>query len=241
MYLTFLGTRGEIEPKTKRHRMHTSLLITHLRKKVMIDCGASWLGHVHKVKPDHIVITHAHPDHCWGLKNGAPCPVWATKATWKLMKNFPITDRRILIPRRRKKIEGISFEPFPLLHSVLAPAVGFRILCGNLKFFYVPDVAWIPKIASAFRGIRFYIGDGATIVHPMIRKHAPNGQIFGHATVRQQLTWCKKQKVAKMIVTHCGSAIVRNEKQATQHIEELAKERGVEVEIAYDGLKKTFK
>lgn len=236
MKLTFLGTRGEIDPKTKRHRMHTSLLITHRKKKVMIDCGTSWLRRVNQIKPDHIILTHAHPDHSWGLKNGSPCPVWTTKETWKLIKEFPIADRRMLKARKRKIIAGISFEPFPVWHSIRAPAVGYRIICEGVKFFYVPDVAWIPKIQSAFRGIAFYIGDGATIAHPMIRKHAPSGQIFGHATVRQQLTWCRKQKVKKMIVTHCGSSVVRNEKRAIELIENLAQERGVEVEIAYDGL-----
>ncbi|MBU6383766.1 MAG: MBL fold metallo-hydrolase [Verrucomicrobia bacterium] len=236
MKLTFLGTRGEIDPKTKRHRMHTALLITYQRKKVMIDCGTSWLHKVKQIKPDHIVLTHAHPDHCWGLKKGAPCPVWATRETWKLIQHFSITDRRLLAHRKRKKIAGISFEPFPVWHSIRAPAVGYRILCGPLKFFYVPDVTWIPQIDRAFRDIDFYIGDGATIVHPMIRKHEPSGQIFGHATVRQQLTWCRKQKVPKMIVTHCGAAIVRNEKRAIHHIQQLAHERGVKVQIAYDGL-----
>lgn len=236
MKLTFLGTRGEIDPQTKRHRMHTSLLITYRGKKVMIDCGTSWLKRIKKLRPDHIVITHAHPDHCWGLREGAPCPVWTTKETWKLIKSFPIADRRVLLHRKRKKIAGISFEPFPVWHSIRAPAVGYRILCGKVKFFYVPDVTWIPRIQSAFRGIAFYIGDGATLVHPMIRKHAPSGQIFGHATVRQQLTWCKKQKVRKMIVTHCGSGIVRHEKKAIRHIEKLAEERGVEVTVAHDGL-----
>lgn len=241
MQLIFLGTRGEIDPKTKRHRMHTSLLLTHRGKKIMIDCGTSWLHRVGKIKPDHIVLTHAHPDHCWGLKKGAPCPVWATKGTWKLIESFPIEDKRILLQRRRKQIGGISFEAFPVWHSIRAPAVGYRIICGRTKFFYVPDVTWIPQIESAFRGIAFYIGDGATIVHPMIRKHAPSGQIFGHATVRQQLTWCKKQKVKTMIVTHCGSAIVRHEKRAVRQIEALAEERGIRVKIAYDGLKKTLK
>jgi len=37
--LTFLGTRGEIEARTRRHRMHTSLLVSHRGARVMIDCG----------------------------------------------------------------------------------------------------------------------------------------------------------------------------------------------------------
>ena len=35
----------------------------------MIDCGLDWLGKFEKLQPDAIVLTHAHPDHAWGLKN----------------------------------------------------------------------------------------------------------------------------------------------------------------------------
>ena len=44
MKLTFLGTRGEIEARTRRHRMHSSLMISHGGADVMIDCGRFVLG-----------------------------------------------------------------------------------------------------------------------------------------------------------------------------------------------------
>src|SRR5947207_9638415 len=68
MKLTFLGTRGEIEARTRRHRMHSSLLLSYRRAKVMIDCGLDWLGKFERLHPDAIVLTHAHPDHAWGLQ-----------------------------------------------------------------------------------------------------------------------------------------------------------------------------
>jgi ribonuclease BN (tRNA processing enzyme) len=43
MKLTFIGTRGEIDARTRRHRMHTSLLVSYRRARVMIDCGLDWL------------------------------------------------------------------------------------------------------------------------------------------------------------------------------------------------------
>ncbi len=239
MKITFLGTRGEIEPKTKRHRMHTSLLLTHKGKKVMIDCGTTWLGKVNKVSPDYIVLTHAHPDHAEGLKEGAPCPVYATKTTWKLIDKYPIPKklRRVLEPRKKKRIGGIQFEAFPVLHSVRCPAVGYRIPFGGKRLFYVPDVAWIEKMEEALHGVDLYIGDGATITRSMIRRVKGTEEIFGHANVRQQLTWCYKMGIPKMIVTHCGSDIVSHEKAAIQKIQALAEERGVEVKIAFDGMK----
>jgi len=204
----------------------------------MIDCGETWLGKLDRVQPDHIVLTHAHPDHAYGLQKGAPCTIWATKETWNLIKDYPIPpkQKRLIIPRTLKRIAGIAFEAFPVWHSIRCPAVGYRITCSSIKFFYVPDVAYIPDIDEAFKHIQFYIGDGATIYRQMIRKNKETGEIFGHANIRQQLTWCHKQKVPKMIITHCGSDIVAKEKKALKQIEAFAEERGVEVQLAYDGM-----
>ena len=77
MKLTFLGTRGYIEPVSRRHRRHTSLLVSYKQKKIMIDCGEDWLDQLDDISPHAIVVTHAHPDHAGGLKNGGSCPVYA--------------------------------------------------------------------------------------------------------------------------------------------------------------------
>jgi len=39
MKLTFVGTRGEIDARTRRHRMHTSLLVSYRAANVMIDAN----------------------------------------------------------------------------------------------------------------------------------------------------------------------------------------------------------
>jgi ribonuclease BN (tRNA processing enzyme) len=57
MKLTFIGTRGEIEARTRRHRMHSSLLVSYRRANVMIDCGLDWLGKIALHHPDAIVLT----------------------------------------------------------------------------------------------------------------------------------------------------------------------------------------
>lgn len=88
MKLTFLGTRGNIEARTRRHRMHSAMMVSYYLHHVMVDCGEDWLGHVDELSPapEAIIITHAHPDHAWGLKEGAPCPVYATGASWETME-----------------------------------------------------------------------------------------------------------------------------------------------------------
>src|SRR5881409_2619710 len=96
MKLLFLGTRGEIEARTRRHRMHTSLLVSHRGVRVMIDCGLDWLGKFKRVSPSAIVLTHAHPDHAWGLRNGAPCPVYASQNTWQTLQDCSVQDRHLI-------------------------------------------------------------------------------------------------------------------------------------------------
>ncbi|NGX50446.1 MAG: hypothetical protein K1060chlam2_00292 [Chlamydiae bacterium] len=46
MKIVFLGTRGEIKPKSKSHLMHTSTLLVHNNQRIMIDCGTTWLGKI---------------------------------------------------------------------------------------------------------------------------------------------------------------------------------------------------
>jgi phosphoribosyl 1,2-cyclic phosphodiesterase len=235
MKLTFLGTRGYIEPKSRRHRMHTSLLVAYGGKRVMIDCGETWLGKLAAISPHAIVITHAHPDHVGGLKDGARCPVYATSEAWKGIGRAPIKKRLTIAPRKAFAIDGIRFEAFGLEHSILAPAVGYRISAGRATIFYAPDVVYIHDRAAAFAGVRLYVGDGATLRRQFVRRR--DRRLIGHAPVETQLTWCKKEGVPRAIITHCGSEIVAGgEKKARDRLAEMAAQRGVEALIACDGM-----
>ena len=236
MKLTFLGTRGEIDARTRRHRMHTSLLVSYRGAKVMIDCGLDWLGKLKRVSPSAIVLTHAHPDHAWGLKRGAPCPVYATENTWEGLQHYPIKDRHVIKERAPTKISGITFEAFPVEHSILSPTVGYRISAGRACIFYAPDLIFIHERAAALSGVQIYIGDGATLTRSFIRRRGK--ALIGHAPVRTQLTWCQKEGVPRAIITHCGSEIVTgDEREIAAKLLAIAAKRGVEVRIAYDGMK----
>ena len=233
--LSFIGTRGEIEARTRLHKMHSSLLISNGEKRVMVDCGSDWLGKFQELAPDAIVLTHAHPDHAWGLKEGAPCPVFAPERTWETLDNCDSIERRTLDLRAPQSIFGITFVAFAVEHSLRCPAVGYRISAGGGEFFYSPDVAYIPEHAEALAGVRLYIGDGATLARSMVRRRGD--KIFGHAPVRTQLTWCQKEKVPRAIFTHCGSEIVTGDpKIVGDRLKTWASERSVTAEIAFDGM-----
>ena len=120
MELTFLGTRGGIEIRSRRHRLRSALLVEQGDVRIMIDCSADWLHRLHAIAPSTIVLTHAHADHAAGLVKGAPCPVYATAATWGLLSRLPIRDRRTMPLREAVVIGGIRVSAIPVQLSMRA-------------------------------------------------------------------------------------------------------------------------
>jgi phosphoribosyl 1,2-cyclic phosphodiesterase len=211
-------------------------MVSYRGADVMIDCGLDWLGKFERLHPSAIVLTHAHPDHAWGLRDGAPCPVYAPQKTWQTLERCRVEDRHLIKERTPTKICGITFEAFPVEHSILAPAVGYRVSAGRAPIFYAPDLVFIHDRAAALKGVQIYIGDGATVTRSFIRRRGKT--LIGHSPIRTQLTWCEKEGVPWAIITHCGSEIVTgDERKLSANLCAMAADRGVEVRIAYDEMK----
>jgi len=192
------------------------------------------LGRFANIRPTAIVLTHAHPDHAAGLAEGAPCPVYATKETWDLIDRFPIEDRHTLPFNKSRRSEAIRFTAVPGEHSVRAPAVGYRVWARGSSFFYVPDVAGLPNVLGALKGIDVYIGDGATFRRSMVRKRGRAR--IGHSSIIDQLRWCRKAGVLRAVFTHCGSPIVRADpRKMNAALQQHGREHGVEARFACDG------
>ena len=238
MELLFIGTRGNTPTRSRAHRMHSALLVRAQARTepIMIDCGADWLDRLQRLAPAAIFLTHAHPDHAFGLRKGAPCPVYATEQTRQLLADCPISAPREVAPRRPVEVGGLQIEVFPVEHSILAPAVGYRIAAASTAFFYVPDVVAIADRSEALAGVSLYVGDGATMTRPMVRQH--EGRLFGHTTVRAQLGWCAAEGVTRAVFTHCGSGIVRADaRKVSAALRDMAAEYGVSARFARDGLR----
>jgi ribonuclease BN (tRNA processing enzyme) len=137
-------------------------------------------------------------------------------------------------------VAGLTVEAFPVVHSLRAPAVGFRIATRGRSFFYVPDVVAIPDREAALSGIDLFVGDGATMTRPMVRRRGR--RLFGHTTVRAQIGWCGKAGVRRAIFTHCGSEIIDgDERRLGAKLRAMGRERGVDARFAYDGLELTLR
>lgn len=238
MIVTFLGTRGYIDLRSRRHARHSALAVDGGRGVVLIDCGEDWLAALPALAPAAILLTHAHPDHAGGLARGAPCPVLGPGHVLDAVRSTPPIERVALPVRAPRRVCGVTVEAFPVVHSLRAPAFGYRLVCRRRRVFYVPDVVSIIDEGRALAGLDLYIGDGAALVRPIVRYR--DGIPIGHASIRDQLGWCARNRVPRAVFTHCGSAIVRSDPRAVEsQVERMGRAVGVDARLAHDGMSVT--
>jgi phosphoribosyl 1,2-cyclic phosphodiesterase len=218
--------------------MHSAVMVSGGGGRVLIDCGEDWVGRVRRLRPAAILVSHAHDDHAAGLKRGAPCGVYASAESWRAMAAWPPPMRYVIPARHQFALANLVIEAWPVEHSVLAPAVGYRVTAGSSRIFYVPDVARLPNPVAALRDVDLYVGDGATLDRQLVRRR---GSVrIGHAAIGTQLEWCAVAGVQNAIFTHCGSGIVRSEpREVAVALAAIAREHGVRARLAYDGLRMT--
>jgi hypothetical protein len=95
-------------------------------------------------------------------------------------------------------------------------------------------VAAFPNLARAMTGIDLYVGDGASLRRPILRRRGQH--LIGHVPVWQQLQWCWEQGVRRVHITHCGSGIVRDHALAQRLVQHWGRQHGLAALIVHDGM-----
>lgn len=241
MRLRFYGTKGYVEEESPSHSGHSAFTIEHGGFRLLCDFGENRKGLLREITPDAIFLSHAHPDHAWGLSEGADVPVHASAATHQILAAFPLARRIALTPGEPVRAGPFRLEIFPVVHSIRCPGVGVRISFGEKTVVYSGDVVAFDNPEGALAGADLYIGDGSTLTGSLVRRH-PTGALLGHTTVRAQLGWLGRHGIMRAVFSHFGKEpIAMGDDTLKAKLEELAKEKaaGCRVKAATDGLEIT--
>jgi len=235
--LTFFGSRGYVEESSPTHTGHSAFVVEVAGFRLLCDYGENRRGLLPRIRPDAIVVSHAHPDHAWGLAEGTSAPVHASPITHDLLRELPLAQRVVVAPGRRRKVGPFALTLFPVVHSVRCPCSAIRLEAEGKTLLYSGDVVSFPEPEPAFARAALYVGDGSTLTGSLVRRHK-SGVLVGHTTVRAQLGWLGRFDVPRAIFAHFGKGPIEMGDEALgKRIAELAKEKAPEcdVDIATDG------
>jgi ribonuclease BN (tRNA processing enzyme) len=236
--LRFFGTKGYVEESSRAHAGHSSFVLEHDGFRLLCDFGQNRKGLLAKIRPHAVFVSHAHPDHAWGLWEGSEVPVYASAVTHELLKELPLLHRVTLAPEEPAEIGPFRLTPFPVVHSVRCPCIAARIEGNGLTLVYSGDIVAFENPEGALSNADFYIGDGSTLKGSLVRRHT-SGALIGHTTVRAQLGWLSRFGVLRAIFSHFGKGpIDMGEEALAAALETLASEKppGCAVTAAHDGL-----
>ncbi len=239
MRLEFYGTKGYVEESSPAHAGHSAFVVETSGFRLLCDFGQNRRGMLAAIAPDAIFVSHAHPDHAWGLEEGTGAPVYASAVTHEITRDLPIAKRVVLEPGRGVPVGPIGLTACPVVHSVRCPCVAARIETAEGILVYSGDVINFEDPEAAMTGASLYVGDGSTLKGSLVRRHA-NGALMGHTTVRAQLGWLGKFGVPRAVFSHFGKGpIEMGDPALAQALAELAAEKSPKcgVQAAHDGLR----
>ncbi len=238
MRLRFYGTKGNVPESSREHAGHSAFVLEAKGFRLLCDFGENRKGMLEKIRPDAIFVSHAHPDHCWGLWEGTDLPVHASAATHGLLAEVPLLSRVVLAPGEPVAVGPFRLTAVPVIHSIRCPCVAARIELDGFTLVYSADIVAFEDPDTALSGVDFYVGDGSTLTGKLVRRHE-TGVLIGHTTVRAQLGWLARHGILRAAFSHFGKdPIEMGEEALRKALGELAAANppGCTVTAAYDGL-----
>ncbi|NYT17662.1 MAG: hypothetical protein GKC06_06635 [Methanomicrobiales archaeon] len=225
MHLTVLGTRGEVEESAPSHSRHSGILIDGT---LLFDIGEKeYLD----IRPDHIFITHLHPDHAFFITDPAPVdvPMYGPEAyedtVTVTMMNAPVS------------LGPYTITPIPTHHSKLVRSAAYLVRRGEESLLYTGDLIWINReFHHLFDPVDLVITDGSLIRKGgRIRRDAETGTLYGHSGI-PDLVRLFAPFTSRILFVHFGSWFYEDIDAAREKIAALGEEYGVSVRAAHDGM-----
>lgn len=238
------------DPKDKRWR--PSVLVN---SSTLIDAGPDiyhQLSHYTLNPIPYILITHAHPDHFFGLwdlthlylpdktRSRQKITLVAPKKTLNEVKNkitptsFLFFEKKVVEPFQEFSIRysPLSIRYLPVDHSSDVETFGIKLTEKKKSFIYIPDFRGIPQISQKYcQNVNLLILDGSNI-KPAGPKH------WGHMPIGKSISLAKKLKAKNVYYTHIGHGPKSGTHQELENF--VQKKGGKNFHIAYDGLELTI-
>lgn len=192
--LVFYGTKGYHKITSPQHKYHSAMMLIYEGESILFDCGLDWKDKIDTFKPhpNLVVITHEHPDH-------GGC----TLSNVLQGKDFSAPIVRVPTEKLITQVgsQEVTIVPIRVRHAKLV-TIAPKVTISNRTLVYAPDLLALPSL-DVLENVQLYIGDGATVRHPL-RFTSEVGYV-GHASMYQQVMWCRMKGVKRVIFTHFGS------------------------------------
>ncbi|MBI4607566.1 MAG: MBL fold metallo-hydrolase [Candidatus Rokubacteria bacterium] len=227
MHFAFLGTSGAIPSRT---RDTTSLVFVGREEVLLVDCGGSptqklLAAGVDPLDLTHVLITHLHPDHAYGLPalvqnlillgRAAPLPVFCrpehVEAITELLRIFRLWERPGMFPLSVREVlarEGVEVFRSPSFRVSASPnahgtmpnlAVRVEVPERETAVVYSSDTEPCEAVVRLAAGTH-------TLIHEATFSHRDRGRFGAHSTAAEAGQIAAKAGVGRLILTHIEAA-----------------------------------
>ncbi len=216
-----LGTGAALSDAT---REHTYLVVQGETSSILIDCGGGPVQRLSKAgvaldSIDHLILTHHHPDHLYGVSvflldlwlagrkkvlhiYGLPETLRATRAMmhafewerWFKVGYFPVEFHRVSNAAISLQIVTPEFSVSTTTTKHLLPTIATRIVSrqSSKAIVYSSDTEVCDSVAELARGVDILFHEATTIDKP----------VLGHSSAAQAGAQAKRAGVKKLVLVH---------------------------------------
>jgi phosphoribosyl 1,2-cyclic phosphate phosphodiesterase len=209
---------GQCDPEEPRNsRLRTSILVTSQLERALVDCGPDLRQQLLAAainRLDHVIVTHAHGDHCHGIDElrpvsqaiEGPVPLHGRAAVLRELQNRfgyafdqsafyrPIVTGRELGDELRFGGARVRFVDQP--HGG-PTSLGMRFDEGERSIGYAVDFSDLTDdMAELYEGVNIWIADCLT------RRPHPT-----HAHLDAILGWARDLHVGEVYLVHMGNGL----------------------------------